>query len=191
MVLGSHNSWSYLTPRKKWMKLLKFTAQCQNIDIKTQYERYGVRCFDLRLRFDNDGRMYIVHGLVEYDYSYPQLLSDLSYLNHKGDCYVRVIHDVRTKCSYTPLKVCYFVNRCEYIKSAFSDIKFWCGENLYNHNEDYEFINHLTCDEYYSSVRFPKLIDDWFPKLYAKINNKKIIKKGTDKDILMIDFINY
>ena len=53
MILGSHNSWSYLTPRKWWMKLFRFVAQCQDYDIKTQYEQFGVRCFDLRLKFDD------------------------------------------------------------------------------------------------------------------------------------------
>jgi len=48
MILGSHNSWSYLPPKKWYMKPFRFTAQCQDWDIKTQYE-HGVRCFDLRL----------------------------------------------------------------------------------------------------------------------------------------------
>ena len=37
----------------------------------------------------------------------------------------------------------------------------------------------------------PRLIDDWYPRLFAKVNNKEIVKKGTDKDILLIDFVNY
>jgi hypothetical protein len=47
-----------------------------------------------------------------------------------------------------------------------------------------------TCEENYSSVMPPKWLDDWFPWLYAKLNNRKILSKGTDKDILLIDFVN-
>ena len=37
----------------------------------------------------------------------------------------------------------------------------------------------------------PRIIDDWYPRIYAKLNNKRNIKLGTDKDILLIDFVNY
>ena len=66
MILGSHNSWSYLTPRKWWMKLFRFVAQCQDYDIKTQYEQFGVRCFDLRLKFDVEGHTMVAHGLCNF-----------------------------------------------------------------------------------------------------------------------------
>ena len=36
----------------------------------------------------------------------------------------------------------------------------------------------------------PKIIDDWIPVLYAKLKNRKIRKEGTDKDILLIDFVD-
>ena len=47
-----------------------------------------------------------------------------------------------------------------------------------------------TCSESYSSVCPPKIIDDWWPWLFAYLNNKKIKEKGTNKDILLIDFVN-
>ena len=43
---------------------------------------------------------------------------------------------------------------------------------------------------YYSSVRKPYLIDDWFPWLYARLQNKKVLKKKIDADILAIDFVD-
>ena len=68
MILGSHNSWTYLTPKKWWMKLISFTAKCQDYHIYDQYYRYGVRCFDLRVRFNSDGKAIISHGIIEYDF---------------------------------------------------------------------------------------------------------------------------
>ena len=51
MILGSHNSWSYLPPKHWWMWPIHFMAKCQRVDIREQYEKYGVRCFDLRVRW--------------------------------------------------------------------------------------------------------------------------------------------
>ena len=61
MILGSHNSWSYLPVKQWYFTPFAFTARCQSIDIRTQYEKYGVRCFDLRVRFDkNTGIVYSI-----------------------------------------------------------------------------------------------------------------------------------
>ena len=83
-----------------------------------------------------------------------------------------------------------FKNLCGLFKLKYRNIKFWCGRNLYNWEVDYDFGEEPTCEENYSSVSNPKYIDDWFPYIYAKFNNKKIRQKGTEKDILLIDFVN-
>ena len=101
MVIGSHNSWSFLKYKKWWMRLFKFMAKCQDANIYDQYEKYGVRCFDLRVKFDKNGKPIFSHGAFIYKYSLDDILSDLSYINKKGDCYVRVIHEARRKSEYT------------------------------------------------------------------------------------------
>lgn len=184
MILGSHNSWSYKTPTK-W-KFLAFTAKCQDLNIKEQYE-FGVRCFDLRVYFKN-GVPRIAHGMFDYG-RFPY--DDLEYLNDKGDVYIRILHEARNKKTYTLESTNNFITLCGEIQSHYPNLKFWCGRNLYNWNIDYHFSFNPSCEEKYSSVCSPKLIDDWWPRLYAKKNNKKILKEGTDKDILLIDFINY
>lgn len=197
MILGSHNAWSYLRPKKRWMLLFAFTAKCQEVDIKTQYEKYGVRCFDLRLRFENifESKDFalckVVHGLIEYEINLKELLDDLAWLNEKGDVYVRILHDVRNKSQYKKSDKKFFVQHCEWFENCFPNIKFWCGKNLYDWTNDYTFKNNPSCEELYSSVCEPKLIDDLYPKLYAVTHNKKNIKKGTNKDILLIDFVNH
>lgn len=190
MVIGSHNSWSYLTPEKWWMKLLRFSARCQDVDIETQYEKYQVRCFDLRISF-NGGKLIISHGIIRYKISMYELSKQLKWINSKGDCYVRVIHEVRKKSKYTYLNRETFRMFCKNLEVLYPNIKFWCGRNLYNWNNDYLFKYYPSCEEKYSSVYKPRYLDDWFPRLFAYINNKSIIKKGTDKDILLIDFVNY
>lgn len=189
MIIGSHNSWSYLPVKQWYLRPIAFMARCQRMNIKTQYTCYGIRCFDLRVRFTGD-KLVIAHGIFEYECNFADLTSNLKYLNIRRDCCVRVIHEVRKKEDYTPEAINNFREFCCYLTQEYEGIKFWCGRNLYNWDVDYTFDYNPSCEENYSSVKTPKLIDDWFPWLYAKLHNKKIYKKGTDKDILLIDFVD-
>ena len=188
MVLGSHNSWSYLTPTKWWMKLIRFAGCCQDVDIKTQYEKYNVRCFDLRVRFD-DEYVYICHGCIAYKYNTFQIGEDLKYINDKKDCYVRVILDIRNEKDLTDEQVSNFIWFCSNLTYGYKNIKFWCGKELATWTTLFTFKEDPSCEENYSSVKPPKY-DEIYPRHYAKKNNKDIIAKGTDKDILLIDFVN-
>ena len=189
MILGSHNSWSYLPVRKWWMRPFAFMAKCQNVDIMTQYEKYDIKCFDLRVLAESDG-VIVAHGMAEYKITVPKLYEDLKYLDSKGDCYVRVLNEVRTKKQHTPQEIVSFQRFCLHLESNYPNIKFWCGRNLVDWAIDFYFKENPSCEEKYSSVCSPKILDDWCPWLYAKLNNKRNIAIGTDKDILLIDFVD-
>lgn len=194
-MIGSHNSWSYLTPKKWWMKLLRFTAKCQEVDIVTQYEQYNVKCFDLRVRWDKDNNLVIAHGLIEYNITQEELEKQLDYINSKKDCYVRVVNEIRTKSKATSENESQFIYYCNYLENKYPNIKFWCGKILYKYKTLYNFKYCPTYCEQYCSVCPPKLIDDWYPKRFAKKQNKKIIANHTNiiesnTIILLIDFIN-
>ena len=190
MIIGSHNSWSYLPPKKWWMKLIRFSARCQDLNIVKQYE-LGVRCFDLRIRFDENNRPVVAHGIIEYNIDESELIQSLEWLNRKKDVVIRILHEVRTRKQYTQESVKSFINYCSKLQCRFDKIKFWCGKNLYDWREDFNFSYKPTCEEKYASVCKPKIIDDWYPRLFAKRNNREIIEEGTNKDILLIDFVNY
>ncbi len=189
MILQSHNSWSYLKPSKWWLKPFHFIAKCQNINIYEQYNKYGVRSFDLRVRFDEKKGIIVAHGFMEFSINYMELMEHLKFLNDKG-CYLRILHEARNKKQYTNFSVNAFKEFCSDLEKKFPNIIFFCGKNLYKWTNDYEFVYSPSEDEKYSSVTAPKIIDDWWPWIYAKLNNKKILKKGTEKDILSIDFVN-
>ena len=116
-ILGSHNSWSYLPVRKWWMKPLIFAAKCQDLNIKDQYNIYNVRCFDLRIRFDENDGLIVAHGIIEYDINVIELLRCLKVINSWGNCYIRVIHEVRTKKAHTQFSVNCFKEFCNSIES--------------------------------------------------------------------------
>lgn len=184
MILGSHNSWSYLKPKKWWMKLIAFTARCQSKSIIQQYFNYNVRCFDLRIRFNKKGKLVIAHGIIEYD---ADCIDDyLDMINIWGDCIIRVIHEARNERQYKPEL---FKKFCNKLEASYPHIKFYHGRNLYNWERDYYFSNDFSETEIYASVCSPKLIDDWYPHYFAKMNNGKI--KDVPSDILLIDFVEY
>lgn len=190
MKIGSHNSWSYATPKQWWAKLIKFTAKCQRVDIKTQYYCYNARMFDFRIRFDNDGIIQIVHSNVIYNISPGTYYDVLLFLNKQKDVTIRVVLDIRHKKDYNNRQIDRFVYECNWLENTFKDIKFTCGECIFNKAVLYNFNNIESCEEKYASVCTPKLIDDWYPKWYAKRKNHINIQNGTDKEFLMIDFVD-
>lgn len=190
MELGSHNAWSYLPPKKWWMKLIGFTAKCQHVSIREQYKKYNVKCFDLHVN-TSGGYVHVVHGKVEYDISYKELKQELRWLDYRKDVSVRVILDIRNKKEFTEKAQDEFIKMCKLFEKSYKNIKFWCGRNLYNWEVTYQFAYEPSCEEKYSSVCKPKIVDDWWPWLFAKKNNKELVQEGTDKDILLIDFVDY
>lgn len=188
MILGSHNSWSYLPVRKWWMKPIAWMARCQSFDIKKQYE-IGVRCFDLRIRVDKDGALLVAHGCVVYDIGLFKLMGMLSYLNRRGDVMVRVLHEVRKGSMHTEHAKWLFADNCRYFEEQYPNIRFWCGRNLVDWKKDYDFGDDPYSDEKYGSVSDCKWLYGWWPWLYAIIHNRKNLKEGSD-GILLIDYVN-
>lgn len=172
------------------MKPFAFIARCQSANIKTQYEEYNVRCFDLRVKFKKDGQLIIAHGLAEYDIDEQALLEQLEWLNSKEDVYIRVVHEIRNEYEHTLKALLMFRQFCSLLQQRFPNLKLWCGRNLVNWQIEYQFAKDPSCKELYSSVCMPRIIDDWWPWLYAKIHNKKNRLKNYKEDILLIDFVN-
>ena len=192
--LASHNAWTYLRPRKWWMRLIAFTARCQHNNIYEQFLLFNSRCFDLRVRFDGD-RFVVAHGIIEYDYDKEDILSDLRWFSlqatKKEPVYIRVINEIRSYDKYNIDEVDRFVMFCKEIEQRFPLLVFWCGMNLLPRpSVDYDFGNNVSCEELYASVRKPRILDDWWPFWYALANNKKHKEQGTDKDFLMLDFVD-
>jgi hypothetical protein len=84
---------------------------------------------------------------------------------------------------------------CASFEDGCPHIQFWCGRNLYNWEKDYamfgEPTDDPTCEENYGSVvPGKKWLYGWWPWLYARTHNKAIKARGTDKDILLIDYVD-
>lgn len=192
MIIGAHNAWSYLPVSKWWMKPISFTARCQRRSIREQYIKYNVRCFDLRIRFSKEELPVICHGIVEYKYSYEELLEDLKWLQSKGDVIVRLLLELRSikKKDWSKQKQLFNTFYNTILKIFFPNIEFIKGRSLPDWDKVIKGIKEGNEVEDYASVSNPKYIDDWIPILYASINNKKALKKNIDKEILLIDFVD-
>ena len=90
-LLGSHNSLTYLRPKKWWMRPFHFMARCQRASYKEQYEKYGVRVFDLRVWFTDNLDEEVRHGVMVFKATNIFIRDFLDYLNDKGDCHLRII----------------------------------------------------------------------------------------------------
>lgn len=205
-ILGSHNSWSYLRPQRWWQRVIAFTARCQRVDIRRQYE-LGVRSFDLRLRTDGEGKMWLAHGLVEYPVK--GLVDDLEFLDAQGGCWVRVLHETERwrgalATRHTGAgqlkdggkedgekRRADFRQACGKLERGFPHIRFYGGMDVRTWAKEYYFQTLApTEDGCYASNMQPRVLDDWWPWLYARLHNRKFRKQGTNLDVLVLDFVD-
>ena len=185
-MLGSHNSLSYL----KSNNLLQRWAKCQEVAFAEQYN-HGVRCFDVRIKFEK-GKPKIVHNNIDYKGGETLLNSLFSFMNAKGDCWLRLILDVRK----TP-------KNAEYLTTLFKKYIFYIQENCPNikwaeaityWNWDFIVEPKLRIIENHASVTNNVGLFKT-PKMYAQKNNAKIKEEQkevveADNDVLLIDFVN-
>ena len=199
MRLASHNTFTYLTPRKWWMRLLAITARCQRVNFNRQLD-LGAQMFDLRVRFDKDGKPVVCHGLIEYndpcfDVGFGLLAINSAARQEGITYYCRVVLESKDPDEFQ--KEC-FRKYCEFLPSSFPYIRFFGGNDRSDwgcKNPVYDFGVPLPdIDEKHASTtalfpRFPRL-DDLCPILYARLFNHRDIGQGTTHEWLMIDFVD-
>ena len=202
MKLASHDTMTYLKPKRWWLTPFHFMARCQSKTIEEQYEKYGIRYFDLRISFNKEGYPEFRHGSMVFKGA--DVFKVLEYLNNKNEgIQIRILlegNEATFKFKYLfnkdkiekekqrQIKLFQiFMLLCE---STFTDLKFHCGRSKWDWKVIYECKNpEPTLDQKISSMTW-KIFDDWYPYIYARLMNHKNIKMGTDKDYLMIDFLH-
>lgn len=191
--IASHNTMTYLTPKNWFYRLVAFTARCQSENIYDQIEKYNVKMVDLRFRFNKKGEISFAHGAVEYKGDRQFIEDILFYLNSKKGFPARVM--LENKDGEMEEEFCHW---CQYIERAYPNIKFFGGRNKWTWKEIYKFkMDHPKLEDKYSSCNTDEpgkpqtgtYLDDLCPILYAKKNNKKNLANGTDREFMMIDFV--
>lgn len=174
MKLGSHNTMTYLKPKKWYMYPFQFLARCQSKTIEEQYN-LGARWFDLRIAFDKRCNPYFKHGLMNYE---GDVFAVLDYLSTKHDAVVRILLEKDSPLYY---------NFCQHLEEIYPSMMLCGGDRKSDWTRVYTFRNipSYSMEECYSSMPSNPKWYGIFPKIYAKLHRKH----RTDKDYLLVDFI--
>lgn len=188
MIIGSHNTMSYMNPKHWWMKPFVFMARCQDKSIQEQYE-HGVRLFDLRFVFDKKGKIGFAHGLMSFKGDVDEVLNYLNSLPEQ--VYVRILNE-RDK-NYD-----LFIDKCNQIQLKYQNIKFFGGHNkkdwkqlfVFNNAVNLPIIDKYSSCNYDTSIQTGWYLDDLYPRVYAFCLNKHWREKYEHQNIYLLqDFV--
>lgn len=197
MKLASHNTVTYLPIKQWYLRPFTFMARCQSRSHIEQYKR-GARFFDIRVRFDKNGKPYCAHGLAAYDINPFRIIIKLekrAYIDEEK-IYIRLLLESTSKRNADFQETC-FAHFCERIDKhwRFSSSIILCGgQTKRDWHTVYDFKTTLPpIIELYASA--PKQRNPLWkicPYLYRKYITRKLetSELATRKDLLlMIDFI--
>lgn len=203
MKIASHNSFTYLRPRRWWMRLLAITARCQRVNFNRQLD-LGAQMLDLRVRFVpapyGGTRPMVCHGLIEYEDGWQAAVNAIQLLDDKSrgsehPYYIRVVLESRRPSEEQKER---FRDLCGVLTNYHRNVVFFGGNDRSDWSckkPVYDFGTPLPdIDEKHASTtalfpRFPRL-DDLCPILYSRLFNHRDIEQGTTHDWLMIDFVD-
>ena len=203
-ILGSHNTMSYLRPKTWWGRLFRFVAQCQSKTLAEQWNA-GVRYFDLRIGYESSWNAEFRHGAVAFQLhsfdkktktqkGFDDVEDVLQWLDEKAvasgeKVWVRLLLEKERESRVPGACVEQFCTDCERWERKYPNLLFHCGRRKSDWKQLYDFgVEEPTMEQAVSSMTW-KVWDDWCPRLYAWLMNKKTLAKGTDKEVLLIDFV--
>lgn len=185
MKLGTHNSMSYLPPKKWYMYPFRFIAKCQNKSILEQYD-LGARMFDIRVSFDGLVPEFR-HGSMAFKGNVFDILELLDSIGEP--IYIRLILEINKNTKNRGIKEKLFMYFCSLVEKKYSNLNFFCGRRKFDWAQLYRFkLDDINVVQKISSMTGTKLDDIW-PWIYAKLNNKRNLEKHNQDDWLLIDFI--
>lgn len=144
------------------------------------------------------------HGLIAFKIDNTFIEEFLTYLNEKGDCYLRVLleeDNFNKKDKNAIEKESKFYYWCIQHVYQYKNIIFFGGQRKYDwkrmvnfDHKDLPLIDRYssTTSLFKSDSKFLRVIDDLWPWLYARLNNKKSYKEfeNNEDSWLFIDFVN-
>lgn len=141
---------------------------------------------DLRVAIRNN-KPYFAHGSMLYK---EDVIKVLDYINSIGKpIYIRLIHE--TSMINKEGNPSLFIELCKEWELKYKNLMFFEGRRKSDWKQLYKFKTVAPSVEQKVSSMTGTILDDWCPWLYARFMNKKNLKKGTNKDYLLLDFIEY
>ena len=176
-----------------WLKPFFWVAKCQRVTILEQYFKYGVRVFDLRLRYDKRTKKFeAAHGLAIFKCDWENDLKDLNALAALDTIYCRVLLEDDKDQEDQEENDNMFEAMCQYLVGKYPKIKFFGGWPARHRWRQYLYhFDHRepTLLDLYSSSKLVNGNKIW-PWLYAFNHNKENLKTITSADYLFIDYVD-
>ena len=181
MEIGTHNSMTYLKPKKWYLYPFQFMARCQSLPIDEQY-RKGIRLFDIRITYDKNNNPEFRHGLMAYK---GDVYKTLDWLNSQSEpIKVRILLEEHKEST---IKEALFIKDINRFKNEFKNLTFYEGRRKFDWKKLIDLPD-LEVVQLVSSMQGTK-IDDLWPWLYAKIHNKKNLKLYSEDYKYIIDHV--
>lgn len=209
MKLASHNSLTFIKPKRWWEKLINFTSKCQSYDIEAQYKE-GVRLFDIRVRRKYAKNCWNCicytmsgHGVISYEVMVENILCKLNELSTKEDpIYIQL--NLENLKREEDVDFYWFKELFDQYKTEYSNLIF-CGgyvkhpwhkiidcEDPTIDQKNWEFMDFTWQPTMKEKIkRFFVNLFHFSPKYWAKKNNQEYKSTGTSADFLMLDYIQY
>ena len=183
MVIGTHNTMTFLKPKFFLFKYTSWFWRCQKKTLREQWEK-GVCCFDLRVNFEKDGTPYFAHGIVKLKGDVYQYIEQLKQLSSRNILYVRLVcEDLRGKEQSQE----YFIKFCKYVETYLSDAIVFEGRLKKGWKLLYDFDHNFNLNQYVGSMASnARWYERFIPILYAKRLNQQMLPQ---EDITIYDFI--
>lgn len=182
----AHDTMSYLKPKHWWMYPFRFIARCQSKDIWDLWAM-GIRNFDIRIK-QYKGEWVFAHGdmIFQSDFSPEQLFRDL---NDIGKCSVRLVLEYNRRVeNIGEISADFLLDARRWI-FAYPNISFYELRLKYNWQKVYSYMGEPTPTMYQAVGSMVNPLFGLWPRLFAWLNNKRVVAQGTDKEILGLDFV--
>lgn len=165
-IPGTHDSGTGCVPYNKIMnKMISFAAQCQDLDIPTQFQ-HGIRYIDVRLKCEKNGDLYFYHKILKYNVTFSDILNEISKFFDKNpsECILMRLHredgDPGSKYHNDKISDEYFIDNVVKNLTEFSDRerqkrineREQMRPNSNRNNENENSIEEDSDDEYLSAV---------------------------------------
>lgn len=188
--IGSHDTMTYLTPQCWLLRPFKFMAKCQRVSIEEQYEKYGVKLFDIRVKWNTKTQNWdFAHGAMRFKGKTPDEVFE--YLNALNDnIHVRLILEYNKPPKDAETISNMFSTQASKWIEEYKNITFGGFNRKYDWKQLLNAKDFTVNMEQATASTTGKIWDDWFPWLYAYLYNKDIIRIGSDKEWLLIDFVD-
>lgn len=181
MKLGTHNSMTYLKPKKWYLYPFRFIARCQSLTIQEQYN-LGIRLFDIRISYDKNHNIEFRHGSMAFK---GDVYETLAWLNQQGcPIDIRILLEEKKE---DIVKEVLFIKDLDKFKSIFPNLTFYEGRRKFDWKQLVKLPT-LEVVQLVSSMQGIKL-DDLWPWLYARIMNKRNLKTYKEDFKYIVDHI--